>query len=222
MAKRTSKKTTRKSGLLTAAQERFCKHYALHRNGTAAVRHVWPHYKSKPDQRAAVRASQLLSERKVSERVEQLAGKVAKVAEEKFEISVEKVVQELACIGFYNAEDYFEWGTMERPVWRKDRDGKMERVLDENGDQVTETVPFARLKDQSDLTRRQKAAILTVGETITRTGDRMIETKMADKVGALKLIGQHLGMFKMGLDAQVAGKGGGAIMVVVQNAEANL
>lgn len=208
---------------LTKQERKFVEHFALHGNGAEAYGHAYPaSRKHSPDYRSK-KANELLKKGRVKGRAEQLKERASKIVDEKFDISAERVLQELAAIAFQNSSDIFEWGTYERDVYRKNKEtGRLEPVLDKDGKQVTETVPFARAKPSSELTRQQKAAILSASETISRTGDRLIEIKMADKVGALKLLGQHLSLFKMGIDANVAGKAGGPIQLVISTAEANL
>lgn len=182
---------------LTPQQEKFCQHYALHKNGAQAYFEAFPRSRKSNAQARAVHASQLLAQHKIRVRIEALAAKVAETADKKFEVKVERVLQELAAIAFQNADDYFEWGTYKREQRRKSKEtGLYEPMLDQDGKPLTEEVPFARIKPSDQLTREQKAAMVAVSETISRTGDRVIEAKMADKLSALKLIGQHLGMFK--------------------------
>lgn len=182
---------------LTKNEEAFCQHYALHRIGAEAVRHAFPEYKGKYNQAVAERASKLLAMSKIKARMQVLSIKVAAIADQKFEISAEKVLQELAAIAFQNSADYFTWGSVERPILRKNRKtGETVHVEDSDGKPMFERIPFASIKPSEELTPIQKRAILSVSETISRTGDRLIEAKMADKLGALKLLGQHLTLFK--------------------------
>lgn len=153
---------------------------------------------------------------KIQARLAVLSIKVAAVAEKKFEITAEKVLQELAAIAFQNAGEYFEWGSIEKPVLRKNRKtGETVHVPDGDGRPMFEQVPFARIKPSEELTEVQKRAIVSVSETISRTGDRLIEAKMADKMGALKLLGQHIGLFKDRVEH--TGKDGAPIQTVNAN-----
>lgn len=208
---------------LTAKQLAFIEAYSLSLNGAEAYRTAYPTSKSWRPERVQVEASKLLKHPIIAQRVAERAKKAAAIAEEKFEINAERVLQELAAIAFQNSADVFEWGAFERPVFRKDKaTGKYEKVVDENGEEVTELVPFARAKPSAELSRQQKSAIISASETTSRTGDKLVEIKMADKVGALKLLGQHLSLFKVGIDANVSGKNGGPIQLVISTAEANL
>ena len=182
---------------LNRQQEKFCQQYALHRNGAQAFFEAYPASRKHTSQYRAEKASKMLVQAKIATRIEQLAAKVVEVADKKFEITAERVLQELAAVAFQNADDYFEWGSFTRERLRKNKEtGLYEPMLDQDGNPLVEEIPFARIKPSDQLTREQKAAMVTVSETISRTGDRVIEAKMADKLSALKLIGQHLGMFK--------------------------
>ncbi len=195
---------------LNAQQEAFCQHYAINKSGAQAYAHAYPKSKKHSAQYRAEGASKMLAQPKIATRIEQLAAKVVEIADKKFEVTAERVLQELAAVAFQNAEDYFEWGSYERPKLRKNKEtGLHEPMLGADGKPITETVPFARIKPSDQLTRVQKAAVIAVSETISRTGDRVVEAKMADKLGALKAIGQHLGMFKERVEH--TGKNGAAI-----------
>lgn len=82
---------------LTAKQEAFCQHYALHGNGAEAYRSAYNAKKASP-QICAVRASELLKNSKITVRLAQLQAKVQAVAEEEFEITARRVLVELARI----------------------------------------------------------------------------------------------------------------------------
>lgn len=106
----------------------------------------------------------------VATRVQEILGKAAKRAE----ITVEKVLRELALIGFCNMADYMRVGA--------------------DGD------PYL---DFSALSREQAAALaeVTVEDFKEGRGEnardvRRVKFKLADKKGALVDIGRHLGMFK--------------------------
>ena len=201
---------------LTAEEEAFCQHFAIHKSGASAVRHAFKGWKSKEPQAVAEKASVLLSRPKIKTRVQILEIKVAAIAEKKFEVTADRIIQELAAIAFQNAGEYFEWGSIEKPVLRKNRNtGETVHVSDGDGRPMYEQVPFARIKPSEELTEIQKRAIVSVSETISRTGDRLIEAKMADKMGALKLLGQYKGLFKDRVEH--TGKDGAPIQTVNAN-----
>lgn len=195
---------------LTPKQRAFVEHYTVHLNATEAYRHAYPASRKSTAKKVATEAGKLLNHPRIETIVRARAEKVAVIAEKKFEITAERVLQELAAVAFQNSEDYFEWGSYERPKRRKNKEtGTYDPILDEHGDPIMESVPYAKIKPSDSLTRVQKAAIVAVSETISRTGDRVIEAKMADKMGALKLLGQHLALFKERVEH--TGKNGGPI-----------
>lgn len=108
------------------------------------------------------------------------------------DITQERVLQELAKLGFANMADYMKPGA--------------------NGD------PFL---DFSALTRDQAAALqeVTVEDFVDGRGEdardvRRVKFKLADKRAALVDIGRHLGMFSDKL--QLTGKDGGAIETAIK------
>jgi phage terminase small subunit len=119
------------------------------------------------DKAAACRLEKLPE---IQARIAELQGRAAVRAE----VSVEKVLRELALLGFANMADYMRQGP--------------------DGD------PYL---DFSDLTREQAAALTEVTVEDFRDGRgedgrevRRVKFKLADKRAALVDIGRHLGMFK--------------------------
>lgn len=109
-------------------------------------------------------------------REEHIATRVAEILSAgaaRAEITVQRVLEELALLGFANMQDYMRSGA--------------------DGD------PYL---DFSGLTREQAAALaeVTVEDFKEGRGDnardvRRVKFKLADKLGALEKIGKHLGMF---------------------------
>jgi len=173
---------------LTPKQEAFCQHYVLHNDPYKAYRAA---YNSGSTDIAGMRANacNLLKKPHIAHRVTQLQGRTARIADTivreaavqeavspveeanaKFDLTAEKVLQELATIGFANVQDYV--------------------TVDESG------IP---MPDFRKVTRKQFAAIGEVTfediETGQRTGKR-VKFKLLDKKGALVDLGRHLGLFK--------------------------
>jgi phage terminase small subunit len=105
----------------------------------------------------------------VQARVAEILGKAAAKAE----VTIERVLSELALIGFANMQDYMRAGP--------------------DGD------PYL---DFSELTREQAAALVEVtvedfkeGRGESARDVRRVKFKLADKKGALVDLGKHLGMF---------------------------
>jgi phage terminase small subunit len=155
---------------LTPKQKLFVTEYLIDLNATKAAERAG--YSAKT---AQVQGSRLLSNAMVSAAIAEKQGKRF----EKLEITAERVLAELALIGFANMLDYISVG--------------------ENG--------TARV-DLSNLTREQAAAIseITVEEFTERTGEdgegkpifenvKRTKFKLTDKRGALVDLGRHLKLF---------------------------
>ncbi|NTF54409.1 terminase small subunit [Agrobacterium rhizogenes] len=150
---------------LSAKQARFVQEYLIDLNATQAA--IRAGYSAKT---ATVQASRLLTNVNVQA---ELSKKQSKIAE-RFEITKERIIDELAKIGFANMLDYMRAGP--------------------DGD------PHL---DFSRLTRDQAAALseVTVEDFTDGRGEdarevRRIKFKLHDKKGALVDLGKHLGMFK--------------------------
>lgn len=165
---------------LTAKQKVFVAEYLSDMNATRAA--ISAGYSPKS---ADCQASQLLANPKVADFI---ARKTAKRFE-KLEITADRVIQELAKIGFSNMLDYMQ--------------------VNENGNSFD--------MDFSALSRDQAAAIqeITVDATGGGGGDgerRRVERtrfKLGDKRGSLELLGKHLKLFTD--KTEVTGKDGAPI-----------
>lgn len=163
---------------LTPKQERFVAEYLIDLNATQAA--IRAGYSAKTAKQAG---SENLSKPDVAEAVQA----AMKKREQRTEITQDRVLKELAKLGFANMQDYMS---------------------------VTkEGEPFA---DLSKLTRDQAAAIteFTVEDFTEGRGEdardvRRVKFKLADKRAALVDIGRHLGMFKDKIEH--TGAGGGPI-----------
>lgn len=93
----------------------------------------------------------------------------------RIDITQEMVIRELCKIAFANIKEFLH--------------------LDENGN--------TRFIDFDEVDSDKATAISEVTVMYTQTGNKKTKLKMHDKMEALKLIGQHLGMFKIGIDANV-------------------
>jgi phage terminase small subunit len=154
---------------LTDKQRRFVEEYAgsAKFNGSEAARRAG--YTGN-ENTITTMASKLLANKEISEAIQARMDKLAA----KCDISAEKVLRELALLGFSNMRDYMQ--------------------ITSDGD------PYISL---SDLTREQAAAIseLTVEDYKEGRGEdardvKRIKIKVSDKRGALELLGKHLGIFK--------------------------
>lgn len=210
------KKAHTKSGL-TAAQEKFCQAYALSGNGVEAYRAAFPRARKSKDATVAAMASKLRSQANVRQRISALAERVERVAEEKFDITAEKVLQEIANIAFANLGDYLEWGTRKVP---RTHTKTNEIITDQDGNAVVDYEPYNYIKPSKELTPKQRACVVGASISYSKDGQPSLEIKMAPKLDALKALGQHLSLFKMGIEA--TGKGGSPIQVILSSADANL
>ena len=98
------------------------------------------------------------------------------------EITQDMVLQELARIAFANGTDFARVVSREAPTTIIDDEG--------NPQQVMGSVQSVRLLDTKDVDPEKRAAIAGIKE-----GKYGIEVKSYDKVKALELLGQHLGLF---------------------------
>jgi len=146
------KKTNGQAWKPNVQQQKFIDSYSGNATGAATIAGY-----AKPGQAG----HRLLKNVNIAKRIEKAQAKRS----ERTQVTVDKVVTELAKIGFANADDYFTWG--ERGV---------------------------RLKNSEELTRDQKAAVGEVSETTTKEGGT-IRIKLHDKLAALEKLGKHLGMF---------------------------
>jgi len=152
---------------LPPKQQRFVDEYLIDLNGTqAAIRAGYS------PRTANEQAAQLLAKLSVAEAVARAkAERSARLG-----LTADRVLLELAAIGFARMPDFAEWG---------------------DGEQM-------RLKPSDDLDEQRAAAIVQVVETekFVKTLDRgeslwsrERSIKLHDKVSTLKLLGQHIGMF---------------------------
>lgn len=154
---------------LTPKQQRFIDEYLTSLNATDAARKAGYSVKT-----AEVQGPRLLGNVRVKA---EIAARQKKLAD-KYEVTQERVVRELALLGFSNMADYM------RP--------------DESGQPIL---------DFSSLSREQAAAlqeVTTEAFVDARTGDqdakegrsvRRVKFKLADKGSNLERLAKHLGMF---------------------------
>ena len=102
-----------------------------------------------------------------------------KARQERTEITQDRVLAELAKIAFGDQRRVMTWGPS-----------------------------GVKLRDSSELTSDEAAIVAEVSESVTAAGGTL-KLKTHDKVGALKLLGEHLGMFKQRVE--VTGKDGGPV-----------
>lgn len=163
-----------RNGVLNARQQKFVLEYQVDQVATQAA--IRAGYSAAT---AHVQGSRLLSNVKVREAIAKAQAKAAG----KVEVTVERIVGELAKIGFANMQDYMR--------------------ATENGD------PYL---DFSKLTRDQAAALaeVTVDDFVDGRGKdaravKRVKFKLHDKRAALVDLGRQLGMFQDGGNGNCAG-----------------
>jgi phage terminase small subunit len=161
-----------------ARWEKFCHEYVVDMNGKqAAIRAGFS------ERSAAVTASQLLTKPNVKALVNKLTEKIV----DKYEVNAERVIRELALLGFSNMQDYI--------------------TITDKGDAFV---------DLSSLTRDQAAAIQEVivdsymeGRGADAREVKRTRFKLVDKKSSLETLARHLGLLRE--KVEVTGKDGGPI-----------
>jgi len=146
---------------LTPKQEAFATGIASGLSQADAYRAAYPRSAKWKDEAVWQQSSRLAAHSEVYSRVKELGAKAAAANE----VTVERIVRELALIAFGNKRSVMAWGP---------------------GGVV--------LKDSETLTDDEAAQVLEVKETTSATGGSL-SLKTHDKVKALELLGKHVGMF---------------------------
>ena len=173
-------KNNKKDKKLTNKQKKFVSEYLIDLNATRAYKTVYTNCKT--DEAANAASSRLLRNVKVQEEISKQQDEIQK----RTQITQDKVINELAKIAFSNATDYVEIVT--RPMKHRYWDKDLQEYVYEDGEIYEQDIV---LKDTNKLTEEQKAAIACIKNT--RHG---ISVEQCNKVEALRLLGQHLGLFK--------------------------
>lgn len=144
---------------------------------------------------AAARASRLLAEPEVEA---MLAASEAKVMD-KLGITTERVIAELAKIGFSDIRNVVSWGSREVSIGYSD-DGKRLAPADFADAAVvrTEMAPYVDAVESSNLSPDAAAAVSEV--RLTKDG---LSIKMYDKRSALVDLGKYTGAFKDGVEVSI-------------------
>lgn len=164
-------------GKLTRNQKIFCDEYLIDLNATRAYKIAYPNVKK--DETAAAAGARLLRNVNVKNYIDEKM----KEREKRTEITQDKVLKELAKIGFANTTDFVN-------VVEKEY---LEDILDEEGNVIKQELRKYKtidIRETDKLDKDKQAAIAGIKET--QAG---IEVKLNDKLKALELIGRHLGMF---------------------------
>lgn len=193
-----SKVTPADSGL-KLAEERFCQHYVLNGNATAAYGEAFPRSRKwKPVVRQN-KASALLNTDRVQVRVAALRARVIETVEKKFDITTERVLQEYAKIGFSNMLDYMTVqpdGTAFCDLSKLTRD-QAAAIQEATFETIRSSDPDA-LDAAGEDEGKKKVAVLKT------------KIKLVDKKGPLDSMGKYLGLF--GKDNSQTGEAMGKAM----------
>ncbi|MBU3208700.1 terminase small subunit [Clostridium algidicarnis] len=156
---------------LTPKQKIFVDEYLVDLNATRAYKVAYPNCKK--EETAAQAGSRLLRNVKVKEHID----KRMKDREKRTEVTQDKVLQELAKIGFADIKDYLEYKTAKTVVQH-----------DENGEPVIDYQQIVNVIDSKEVDT-------SVIQEVSIGKDGTFKFKLYDKQKALVDIGKHLGMF---------------------------
>ncbi|WP_066807156.1 terminase small subunit [Sphingomonas asaccharolytica] len=171
---------------MTPKQQRFVQEYLIDLNATRAYRAAGY---SGNDNVCGVEGHKLLNNPKVAAAI----GAAQQRRSERTEITADRVLQELAKIGFADMRRLLKW---------TGNDPQMdESKSEETGDVQISVANLVTLFDSGQLDDDTAAAI----SEISQTKDGALKVKLHDKQAALVAIGRHLGMFKDQLDVNVRG-----------------
>lgn len=164
-------------GVLTEKQKLFVEEYLKDLNATQAA--IRAGYNKK---NARIIACQNLTKLNIQEYLTERM----KAREKRTEITQDMIIKELSKIAFSNATDYVTVETKPLKVLKKDPKTNEEKYVD--SDVMYQDII---IKDTKDMTDDQKAAIGSIKHT--KYG---VAIDSLNKIEALHLLGQHLGMFK--------------------------
>lgn len=162
---------------LTDKQRRFCEEYLVDLNATQAA--IRAGYKEK---NAYIIGHENLRKPKISEYLSREREELS----QKTKVTQERIIDELASIAFAKITDYAK--IIDKPI-QITKNGTIELLRDESGKVINvQDIEFT-LTDK--LTDEQKRSISSLKRT--RSG---IELRTHNKLEALKLLGEYLGMFE--------------------------
>jgi phage terminase small subunit len=180
MAGKTSKASTQPPGeALSPKHEAFVQAYVSNgMNATEAYKAVYPKYGS--EKAAGANAARLIGNDRIQARI----AEIMRAGAERAEITIEKVLRELAVLGFSDIGKVVRW----RP------EVVYEEIEDEdNPDKPPRQVLQSRVLvlDSATLPPEVRLAVAEVSQS----PNGALRVKMHDKHGPLVSIGKHLGMF---------------------------
>ena len=171
---------------LNDKQQRFVEEYLIDLNATQAA--IRAGYSEKS-------AGQMAHEMLKKHEIQEALSEAMKAREERTQITQDRVLAELAKIGFSDIRKVVKWGNTE-----------LRSTEDESGELV-EAYHGLRLVDSDEIDDSTAAAISEISE-----GREGLKVKFHDKRASLVDIGRHLGMFKDKL--QLSGDAENPVQVV--------
>ncbi len=160
---------------LTDKQEVFCEEYLIDLNATqAAIRAGYS------ENNAGKIGHQLLEKTRIKKEIQRLK----KARSKRTQITADRVLKELARLGYSKITDYLEVVEKNVTVGRK-----------KDGTPITERKKVVEIKETSEMDPDKVPAISEIKET-----KHGISLKLHDKIKALHDMGKHLDMFTENID----------------------
>jgi len=187
---------------LTDQEEAFVEHYALNLNGAEAYRKAFPDRATgKSDQYIAEQASKFRRKSKIQARIRQLRTRASEIAERRFDIEIDKVLQGLAAIAFASIEDVLAFDEAGNPMIDLT---KADRVTLRGFAAIKIKRTERVLTAEETVAAETKATDLETGlvssESVRKPRVRAVltevEVKLPDRTAALTKLGQHLRIFQ--------------------------
>lgn len=162
---------------LTDKQKKFIEEYLIDLNATQAA--IRAGYKTKYPDRIG---HELLEKTRVKEAIQE----AIKKREERTNITQDKVLQELASIGFARIDDFLRVDDFEVITgYEPDEESNSDKLKP-----IKKKIRAVEIYKTDEIDKRKIKAISEIKET--KEG---ISLKLNDKLKALELLGKHLGMF---------------------------
>lgn len=179
---------------MTPKQQAFVREYLVDLNATQAA--IRAGYSAKD---ADVQGPRLLGNVRIADAIEKAMAERA----ERTEITADRVIQELAKIGFADIRKAVRWYSQTN-VATVDTDADMAALAGE-GELRFAVANQVELVSSEEIDDATAAAISEIGQTASGA----LKVKLHDKRAALVDIGRHLGMFKERVE--LTGKDGGPV-----------
>lgn len=176
------------SKALTSNQLKFAEAVALGNDATAAYRLA---YDVTGMVEGAIRSSgsKLTRHKGVRAEIDELKERAAQIAADRFDVTIDDVIQTAAAIMKAQATDYYSWGSRKVPAVNRKTGAP---IVDEHGEPVFDDKPYVQIKNSKDLTRRQLAAVTGAEMTYSASGQAMVRVSTGDRLKAAALLASVL------------------------------